>query len=86
MKERPNVPHINARAETMDRPPLFREAFAKRHCLIPRQVSTEWQQREDGSSRIVFAGKTRKGRYGQRLGIAMPTSPLDLHRFLIVRD
>ena len=29
MKEKPKVPHINARAETVDRLPLFREAFAK---------------------------------------------------------
>lgn len=35
MKEKPKVPHINARAETVDRLPLFREAFAKRRCLIP---------------------------------------------------
>jgi hypothetical protein len=27
MKEKPQVPHINARAETVDRLPLFREAF-----------------------------------------------------------
>jgi putative SOS response-associated peptidase YedK len=35
MKEKPKVPHINARAETVDKLPLFREAFAKRRCLIP---------------------------------------------------
>ena len=35
MKEKPKVPHINARAETVDRLQLFREAFAKRRCLIP---------------------------------------------------
>jgi len=30
MKEKPKVPHINARAETVHKLPLFREAFAKR--------------------------------------------------------
>ena len=35
MKEIPKVPHINARAETAHKLPLFREAFAKRRCLIP---------------------------------------------------
>jgi putative SOS response-associated peptidase YedK len=34
MKEKPKVPHINARAETVHKLPLFREAFAKRRCLI----------------------------------------------------
>jgi len=35
MKERPKVPHINARAETVHKAPLFREAFAKRRALVP---------------------------------------------------
>jgi hypothetical protein len=35
MKEKPKAPHINARAETVHKLPLFREAFAKRRCLIP---------------------------------------------------
>ena len=35
MKEKPKVPHINARAETVHQLPLFREAFAKWSCLIP---------------------------------------------------
>ena len=35
MKVKPKVPHINARAETVHKLPLFREAFAKRRCLIP---------------------------------------------------
>ena len=35
MKELPKIPHINARAETVHKLPLFREAFAKRRALIP---------------------------------------------------
>src|ERR1700704_788562 len=38
MKEKPKVPHINARAETVNKLPLFREGFAKRRCLIPATI------------------------------------------------
>ena len=48
MNEKPKVPHINARAETVHKLPLFREAFAKRRCPIPATGFYEWQKREDG--------------------------------------
>ena len=48
MKEKPKAPHINARAETVHKLPLFREGFAKRRCLIPATGFYEWQKREDG--------------------------------------
>jgi len=48
MKEKPKIPHINARAETVHKLPLFREAFAKRRALIPATGFFEWQQRADG--------------------------------------
>lgn len=57
MKEKPKVPHINARAETVDRLPLFREAFAKRRCLVPATGFYEWQQREDGKQPYRFRRK-----------------------------
>jgi len=57
MKEKPKVPHINARAETVDWLPLFREAFAKRRCLIPATGFYEWQQREDGKQPYRFRRK-----------------------------
>ena len=57
MKEKPKVPHINARAETVDRLPLFREAFAKRRCLIPATGFYEWQHREDGKQPYRFRRK-----------------------------
>jgi putative SOS response-associated peptidase YedK len=47
MKEKSKVPHINARAETVDKLPMFREAFAKRRCLIPATGFYEWEKRED---------------------------------------
>jgi putative SOS response-associated peptidase YedK len=57
MKEKPKVPHINARGETVDRLPLFREAFAKRRCLIPATGFYEWQQRKDGKQPYRFRRK-----------------------------
>jgi putative SOS response-associated peptidase YedK len=35
---------INARAETVYRAPSFREAFAKRRCLIPADGFYEWRK------------------------------------------
>jgi putative SOS response-associated peptidase YedK len=43
MKEKPKIPHINARAETVHKLPLFREAFARRRALIPATGFFEWQ-------------------------------------------
>ena len=43
MKQKPKVPHINARAETVEKLPLFREGLAKRRCLIPATGFYEWQ-------------------------------------------
>jgi putative SOS response-associated peptidase YedK len=57
MKEKPKVPHINARAETVDKQPLFREAFAKRRGLIPATGFYEWQKREDGKQPYRFTRK-----------------------------
>lgn len=42
MKEKPDRPHINARAETVERLALFREAFAARRCLVPATGFYEW--------------------------------------------
>jgi len=48
MKEKPRVPHINARAETVHTTAMFREAFARRRCLIPATGFYEWEARADG--------------------------------------
>ena len=53
-KEMPKVPHINARAETVHKTPLFREAFAKRRALIPATGFFEWQKRADGKQPYRF--------------------------------
>jgi SOS response associated peptidase (SRAP) len=57
MKEKPKVPHINARAETVHKLPLFREAFARRRCLIPATGFYEWQRRDDGKQPYRFRRK-----------------------------
>jgi putative SOS response-associated peptidase YedK len=49
------VPHINARAETVHKLPLFREAFAKRRCLILATGFYEW--RDDGKQPYRFRRK-----------------------------
>ena len=35
---------INARAETVDKAPSYRQAFKKRHCLIPADGFYEWRK------------------------------------------
>lgn len=57
MKAKLKVPHINARAETVHKLPLFREAFGKRRCLIPATGFYEWQQRSDGKEPYRFRCK-----------------------------
>src|SRR5262249_22992292 len=47
---------INARAETVDSKPAFRQAFARRRCLLPADGFYEWQQ-------VAGNGKTRKQPY-----------------------
>jgi putative SOS response-associated peptidase YedK len=42
---------INARGETADTKPMFKDAFAKRRCIVPISSFYEWQTREDGSKR-----------------------------------
>jgi len=39
---------INARAETVADKPAYRNALAKRRCLIPADGFYEWQKRDDG--------------------------------------
>lgn len=40
--------HINARSETVDTTPAFRDSFARRRCLIPADGFYEWEPPEQG--------------------------------------
>jgi hypothetical protein len=50
---------INARCETVARSPLFKEAFARRRCLVPAGAYYEW--RHDPSGKTPFAIARRDG-------------------------
>ena len=47
-------PLFNARAETVDKLPSFRHAFASRRCLIPASGFYEWQQSALGAKTPVW--------------------------------
>ncbi len=40
--------HINARSETVDSTPAFRDSFARRRCIIPADGFYEWETPERG--------------------------------------
>jgi len=51
---------INARAETVDKAPSYRQAFLKRRCLIPADGFYEW--RKTAKPRLPFAIAMKDGR------------------------
>jgi putative SOS response-associated peptidase YedK len=48
-------PLINARAESIERQPAFRESFAQRRCLIPADGFYEWLSDEHGKRPLWFS-------------------------------
>ena len=54
MKAIPKVPHINARAEAIERTGLFREAFSTCRCLVPATGFYEWEKRDGGKQPYRF--------------------------------
>ncbi len=46
---------INARAETIATSPLFKDAFAKRRCLVPAAAFFEWRRLADGKRKQPYA-------------------------------
>jgi len=51
---------FNARAETAAEKPSFREAFAKRHALVPVDRFYEWQKTDQGKKPFAIAGADGK--------------------------
>ena len=46
---------INARAETLATSPMFRDALARRRCLVPADAFYEWQTTEAGKQPYAIA-------------------------------
>ena len=46
---------INARAETLATAPMFRDALARRRCLVPADVFYEWQVTDHGKQPVAVA-------------------------------
>ncbi len=62
-KDRKTI-HINARSESVDSKPAFRDSFSRRRCLIPADGFYEWQRNEDGTKQPYY--------------ISQPTDPMAL--------
>lgn len=91
------TPLINARCETMDVLPTFRESFLHRRCVIPVTGYYEWKQEVDGSKTPWrFTVRDPQGRGGEQpeetgqadlfllAGLYMVDRALKKHRFAIV--
>ena len=52
---------INARAETVAGSPMFREAFAKRRCLVPADAFYEWKVQPGGKQPMAIAPRSGEG-------------------------
>jgi len=51
---------FNARSETVDKKPSFRDSFKKRRCLIPADGFYEWQKLEKMKKPFRFSLKSEK--------------------------
>ena len=78
-------PLINARAETLERQPAFRESFAERRCLIPADGFYEWLTDESGSGRSGSACPTAACSPSRESGRACRSDP-GRRRAALVRD
>ena len=46
--------HINARSETVETKPAFRDSFVSKRCIVPADGFYEWEKRDDGSKLAHF--------------------------------
>jgi putative SOS response-associated peptidase YedK len=58
-KERPKPPPINAKAETVSKLPMFREAYRKRRCIVPVDGFFEWRAERGSKQPYAIAMKDR---------------------------
>ena len=59
-QKRSGRPLINARAETIQRQPAFRDSFRERRCLIPADGFYEWRKDERGKQAIWISRPDRE--------------------------
>jgi putative SOS response-associated peptidase YedK len=52
---------INARAETVATSPMFREAYARRRCLVPANAFYEWKAEPGGKQPMAMAPRSGAG-------------------------
>jgi putative SOS response-associated peptidase YedK len=69
---------INARAETVDKAPSFRQAFIKRRCLIPADGFYEW--RKTAKPKLPFAIAMKDGRPFTFAGLCLVYPVIDQSR------
>lgn len=55
---------INARAETLTEKPSFREAFAKRRCIVPTSGFYEWKKTDSGAKQPFYFYLKEKDVFG----------------------
>ena len=52
---------INARAETVATSPMFRDAYARRRCLVPAVAFYEWKAEAGGKQPVAIAPRSGEG-------------------------
>ena len=61
-KDKPKPPPMNAKAETVDRLPMFREAYRKRRCIVRMDGFFEWLAIKGGKVKQPYVPRFMKDR------------------------